>query len=65
MNEGLALLGVEASWALAHSAQPGAPVVPDVPRGARRAVAVRARLARALYRAAEVLEPEPLPASCS
>lgn len=63
MNEGLGLLAVQASWTLSHSALPGAPVVPDAPRRRRRGVAVRARLARALHRAAEALEPPPLPAS--
>lgn len=65
MNEGLALLAVEASWALSHSALPGAPVVPDGSRGRRgllRGYVVRAHLARALHRAAEALEP-PLPAA--
>lgn len=65
MNEGLALMAVEASWALSHSALPEAPVVPDRPRrrrGAGTGLVVRARLARALHRAAEALEP-PVPAT--
>ncbi|GEN79133.1 hypothetical protein [Actinotalea fermentans] len=63
MNEGLALVAVEASWALSHSALPGAPVVPDERRGRRRSIAARARLARVLYRAAEALERPSLQAS--
>ncbi len=56
MNEGLALMAVEASWALSHSALPDAPVVPDAGRGPRRSIVLRARLARVLHRAAEALE---------
>lgn len=63
MNEGLAFMGVQASWTLSHSALPDAPVVPDVPRRRRRGVAVRVRLAHALHRVAEAVEPPPLPAS--
>lgn len=63
MNEGLAFMAVEASWTLSHSALPGAPVVADAPRRRRRGSAVRARLAQALHRVAEAVEPPPLPAS--
>ena len=63
MNEGLAVMAVKASWTLSHSALPGAPVVPDAPRRRRRGTAVRARVAQALHRVAEAVEPRPLPAS--
>lgn len=63
MNEGLAFMAVEASWNLSHSALPGAPVVPDAPRRPRRSFALRARLATALHRVAEAVEPPPIPAA--
>ncbi|MGW6130283.1 hypothetical protein ACWFNE_09680 [Cellulomonas sp. NPDC055163] len=58
MNEGWAVLGARATWALQHSAMPDAPVVPDAPARERRGVAL-VWAARTLRRAAELLDPRP------
>ncbi|WP_199425239.1 hypothetical protein [Actinotalea solisilvae] len=59
------LLAKQGTVALAHSAEPGAPVVEDRPRRARRtagrarAVRTRSALAGALHRVADAVAPAP------
>lgn len=60
MIDGLAYIGARATWNLQHSAMPDAPVVADQVRQ-RRGTSVRALVARALRRAAELLDPGPHP----
>lgn len=57
---GLASTGVSATWRLAQSALPTAPVVPDPVRTPRRSDRVRARAAGTLRRMAAALDPTPL-----
>lgn len=56
MFDGLAVVAVEASYTLSHSALPDAPVVPDPPARQRAGVA-RLQVARLLRRVAEAVEP--------
>ena len=56
MIEGLAFIGARATWNLAHSATPDAPVVPEIERQRRRPV-VRPHVAHAMRRLAELLDP--------
>jgi hypothetical protein len=56
MIEGLAVVGTTATWNLAHSAMPDAPVVPEPDRSPRRRI-VRPQVAHVMRWAAEVLDP--------
>lgn len=58
MFDGLAVVAVEASYTLSHSALPDAPVVPDPP-ARRHAGVARLQVARLLRRVAAALEPAP------
>lgn len=56
MIEGLAFVGTRATWNLAHSAMPEAPVVPELDRPRRRHV-VRPHVAHVMRWVAELLDP--------
>ena len=56
MIDGLAFTGLRATWNLAHSAMPDAPLLPQAARRRRRGI-VRPPVAATLRRTAERLDP--------
>ena len=57
MIDGLAVIGTRATWNLAHSAMPDAPVLPDRARRRRRTSLLRPLVAASLRWTAERLDP--------
>lgn len=57
MIDGLAVIGTRATWNLAHSAMPEAPVLPERARRRRRSGLLRPLVATSLRWTAERLDP--------